>query len=551
MKSALYIRRCFLMFVAAACLFSQAEGAVYRVKPGGTGDGSSWEKALGEQGFASTLAEAGPGNEFWVVSGTYRPVVVSQDVASHASGRNTPAAASSRERSFLVKGGVSLYGGFAGDETARDQRKWEENTTILSGLMDTDEGYVNSYHVLLVSGDVGGSPVIDGFTITGGRADGTADKSRGGGMYISGSSPRITNCTFSLNSAVNGGALYAAESAPLIRDSKFSYNEATFGGGIFAETSSLSLVDTLFSYNQAQSGGGIFFQGPSGNGGAARAQSPASTIEKCTFSRNMAIEAGGAMVNWEYSPKITDSSFLSNRASTDGGALFNHKSTPSIQKSTFAENSANRGGAVANWDSSPIVVNCTFSENRAAEYGGALLNDASSPIVVNTTFRANRASMGGAMFNVAGSPVIANSILWGNGTEVRMEGGTTTITYSVVEGGFSGEGNIDRDPRLAGLANNGGDTHTCALDEESPAIDAGLTVGTRVAGVIQVPALDQRGISRPRGSGVDMGAFEYYDPNDPAPTHGGGGSGGCRTTAGSAVFATLLLPLLLLRRKRA
>nr|HPR90862.1 choice-of-anchor Q domain-containing protein [Synergistaceae bacterium] len=215
----------------------------------------------------------------------------------------------------------------------------------------------------------------------------------------------------------------------------------------------------------------------------------------------------------------------------------------------FAENRANNGGAVANWDSSPIIVNCTFSENRAAEHGGALLNDASSPIVVNATFRANRASIGGALFNVAGSPVIANSILWGNGTEVRMEGGTTTITYSIVEGGFSGEGNIDQDPRLGSLANNGGDTHTCAIDEESPAIDAGLAIGTRIAGVI-VPALDQRGISRPRGSGVDMGAFEYYDPDDPTPPHGGGGSGGCRTAAGSAGLLTLLLPLLLLRRKR-
>lgn len=531
----LYFRRCILFFAVAVCLLSTAEGAIFMVKPGGTGDGSSWEKALGEKEFADALPEAAPGSEFWLVAGTYRPAVVSQDTGA------------SRDRSFLVNSGVALYGGFAGDETARSQRRWVENETILSGRLSDDEESAGSYHVIIVSGDISGSAIIDGFTITGGQADGTDENSIGGGMYLFKSNPVIANCLFTENSAVNGGALYAGESSFSVKDSTFSGNTAALGGGIFADESMLSLLESVFIDNQAQAGGALYSR-------SAAPLNAVSKVEKCSFSRNKASEKGGALVNWESNIVITDSGFLSNEAhaegeQTDGGALFNHRSTPRIENSTFYGNSAYNGGAIANWDSSPVIVNCTFSENEAGERGGALLNDKSSPILINSTFRSNSASEGGALFNYAGSPVIANSILWENGTEIRKEGGTTTITYSIVEGGFEGEGNRNQDPRLSDLADNGGFTKTCAIDENSPAVDEGLPVGTLVAGV-PIPARDQRGAARPRRLGVDMGAFEYFGPNDPEP-HSGGGGVGCQSAAGGATNLLILLPLLFsfVRRK--
>ena len=61
------------------------------------------------------------------------------------------------------------------------------------------------------------------------------------------------------------------------------------------------------------------------------------------------------------------------------------------------------------------------------------------------------------------------------------------------------------DPKLGPLADNGGQTHTHALLESSPAIDAGSIALTT----------DQRGVTRPQGAFADIGAFEFVpDSND-------------------------------------
>jgi hypothetical protein len=54
------------------------------------------------------MAAAVSGDEIWVAVGVY-------------------------QESILVKDGVSLYGGFAGNETERDQRDWKKNETVLEG----------------------------------------------------------------------------------------------------------------------------------------------------------------------------------------------------------------------------------------------------------------------------------------------------------------------------------------------------------------------------------------------------------------------------------
>ena len=71
---------------------------------------------------------------------------------------------------------------------------------------------------------------------------------------------------------------------------------------------------------------------------------------------------------------------------------------------------------------------------------------------------------------------------------------------------FTAVGSMNNtDPKLGPLADNGGPTLTMALLPGSPAIDAGSAVGA--------PATDQRGVPRPQGAGVDIGAFEYlYSP---------------------------------------
>lgn len=63
---------------------------------------------------------------------------------------------------------------------------------------------------------------------------------------------------------------------------------------------------------------------------------------------------------------------------------------------------------------------------------------------------------------------ITNSIVYGNDTQIDDDGGTITITYSDVEGGYTGTGNIDSDPYFCKETN-----YELNLLEGSPCIDAG------------------------------------------------------------------------------
>jgi hypothetical protein len=83
----------------------------------GANDGTSWANAhRGVDGLAAALTASVAGDEIWVRAGTYRPT-----------------AGTSRTVFLTLKTGVAVYGGFAGTETALEQRDWRTNVTTLSG----------------------------------------------------------------------------------------------------------------------------------------------------------------------------------------------------------------------------------------------------------------------------------------------------------------------------------------------------------------------------------------------------------------------------------
>lgn len=72
--------------------------------------------------------------------------------------------------------------------------------------------------------------VLDGFTLTGGMGSGRL----GGGLYCDNSSPTITSCTISHNTANSGGGLYCASSSPVLTDCTIAENSVSnIGGGVF------------------------------------------------------------------------------------------------------------------------------------------------------------------------------------------------------------------------------------------------------------------------------------------------------------------------------
>jgi len=93
--------------------------------------------------------------------------------------------------------------------------------------------------------------------------------------------------------------------------------------------------------------------------------------------------------------------------------------------------------------------------------------------------------------------VFTNCIIYGNIPNDTF--GIFEISYSVVQGGFLGEGNIDLAPLFVDTANS--DYH---LRADSPCIDSGTSEGASSA--------DIEGTTRPKGAGYDMGAYEAYLP---------------------------------------
>ncbi|MFC1783216.1 hypothetical protein ACFL02_06480 [Planctomycetota bacterium] len=175
------------------------------------------------------------------------------------------------------------------------------------------------------------------------------------------------------------------------------------------------------------------------------------TVINCTFKANAARYNGGGMFNYSFSsPTLTNCTFSGNYAQNGGGMQNNLNSSPTLNQGIFKDNYAkDKGGALRNQSqSNATITNYIFSGNWAKS-GGGTYNQASDPTFINSTFSGNRAHTGGGMYNYYSSPVITNSIFWGDTPdEIHVHSGAPTVTYSNVQGGSNGLGNLDTDPRF-------------------------------------------------------------------------------------------------------
>jgi cysteine-rich repeat protein len=354
---------------------------------------------------------------------------------------------SSRDDTLQLRPGVSLYGGFSGREVVLVERDHEAHECRLDGAIETD--YWHSVrHVVTGSDDA----VIDGFVIANGMARGPGESmdSVGGGMLNNESSPTIANCTFLYNLAENGGGIGNYLASPVIARSRFIGNEAvSLGGGIVNLDSSPTITDCIFEENTASLGGGAVFNGDT-----------STAISNCTFHLNQAEE---------------------------GGCIYNLGGSPTVLSSVFHSCLAWRGAGAYNQYSTPFFANCTFISNEAGISGGGLYNwGYTSP-----------------------SPACTNCILWDSSPdEVFNDGGASLdATYSVVQGGYPGTGNLDEDPML--LDGLHGDFH---LLPSSPCIDAADGNEAPEEDLEGNPRLDDPSRAN-TGTGdppfADIGAFEY------------------------------------------
>ncbi|MBN1653357.1 MAG: hypothetical protein JXA30_06225 [Deltaproteobacteria bacterium] len=420
------------------------------------GDGLSWATATTrvQEGIDSAYEQVmtDPNTaacEVWVASGRY--------MIYGTAATNT----------VRLRAKVSLYGGFLGSETSRDQRNWQSNETILDGNSQV-------YHVVTGSNYA----VIDGFTITGGNANGSSPHNSGGGMFNYESSPTVSNCTFRDNCAGagvgsgGGGAIYNESSSATIANCVFVGNRSTngMGGALNNWSGSTTITGCVFVANSSAQGGGAIF---ANNG---------TIIDHCTFAVNSASAREGGAI-YSNGAKITDCTFSGNSTNGNGdiyggGAVFNNAGE--ITNCIFAGNiSSQTGGAIYNFGNAS-VTNCTFGGNHAGtDGGGAYVNSAGK--FINCTFAGNSADQyGDGLYVISGgAPDITNSILWYNGEE-EIYGDATTKTNAMYSDINSVEfiglnGNKRQDPLFAGYPSRSGSW--TAVDYQPTLLQSTLTDG--------------------------------------------------------------------------
>ena len=158
---------------------------------------------------------------------------------------------------------------------------------------------------------------------------------------------------------------------------------------------------------------------------------------------------GSGIVCNETSPLIDRCAIVGNDAAVYGGGIRSIRSSPTIVGCSISRNRASIGAGVFCEDGAPEIRNCIIFENSAGRTGGGLHSFRSSASLLNCTVTSNEAGEDGGGFSSRGSsPRVTNCIVWGDAPD-EMGDGDPVVTYSGIEGGFPGEGNIALDPRLS------------------------------------------------------------------------------------------------------
>ena len=155
--------------------------------------------------------------------------------------------------------------------------------------------------------------------------------------------------------------------------------------------------------------------------------------------------SGGGIRNKAGEPMIINCMFFGNSGVYAGG-MDNDHCSPTVVNCTFRMNAAGFGGGMGNLYASSIVTNCKFICNYAMS-GAGIDNVASDPKIKNCTFYGNSSTLdAGAISNLGSNPVVTNCILWLNSSPQIF--GNATISYTNIQGGWPGDGNIDVDPEF-------------------------------------------------------------------------------------------------------
>jgi len=447
-----------VVFALTSSLAAQPVLHVSALAAGG-GNGLSWGTAFSDLQDAINAASGSGGgfHQIWVAQGTYRPDGGSGD----------------RAIAFALHDGLSLYGGFEGDESSLSQRDPAQNPTILCGDIGiAGDPADNSLHVVTLNAFFS-SAHIDGFTIRHGRADGAMFPANSGGGILSQGSITVRGCLFTTNRAVAGGGIHSRMGSAVLESCVFQANSATNEGGGAQINGAGTVKGCTFSGNNAPFGAGLHMC------------CSASTVRDCAFASNFGNLGGGLYVP-NGSVTVSGCTFTSNGAWRGGGAYVLGTGSH-VVSCFFGLNSAGRGGAL--YLGNPVTVsNCVVSRNFATESGAGVLIAGSASLLSTTVVNNSAVTFGGGVFMESGTVTAANSIFWtnadgsgtGQGAQFMRATGTLDMRHCCLQGwpgALSGPGSTGANPLLTSPLGADGLPGTPDDDVRllpgSPCIDAG------------------------------------------------------------------------------
>src|SRR6266513_508908 len=232
------------------------------------------------------------------------------------------------------------------------------------------------------------------------------------------------------------------------------------------------------------------------------------TISGFTIRNGHAGNAGGGIDNEDGSTLTVTNCTVSGNTAGLGGGIFNGGPL-TIGSITVSGNSAANGGGIYNsGGGTATITNSTFSGNTAGS-GGGIFNIGTFTIT-NSTLSNNSASLGGGVFNNETLQIGETILDMGtSGANISNFGTVTSLGYNLSSdnggGVLTGPGDqINTNPMLGPLQNNGGPTFTHALLPGSQAITTGDPTFT------PQPSFDQRGpgFVRVVSGRIDKGSFE-------------------------------------------
>lgn len=463
------------VLLAVLVLAAGAASAISPVYVSPTGSnsnsGASWaapKQSLYSSAGNGAMDVVDTGGQIWMKQGTY-------NFAGNSGQGN----------SIYISKNMLIYGGFAGNETALNQRSNDASLTIISGVNGGGTNVKSRNVFRLATGLT--SVRLDCLTIRDGDASGNqtaGGDSRGGGVYCDSSGLTLNNCIVTQNRARTAGAgasisnAAASSYAVNITDCQFAYNnpliaelavgdtDNRLGGGLELLRTDAVVEGCIFSYNNARYGGGIY---------VVLSYTPTS---------------GTTGTNVELFPQIKNNVFYANTVLQSGAGIFSHHASSRISNCTFVKNVSQPGQT----ESCP-QISCVGADNaywlpRPGVSGAWQPTKLATPYVWNCLDVQNTGT-----YTVYGvtypSPSYASQLNASNNQDLSADTSPTMFTNYA--------GGIFRPVSSTGA--------TTYIIDKCTTFPPGVTLGR-----------DCDGTARPQGSSYDRGAYEFDQSAPAAPS---------------------------------